>query len=154
MKEVVRLGDRDLDGRKSIIHALTGIKGVGFTLAKAIVNVAKVDPKTKLGELDDKKIEELEKIIRDPAKYGIPSYLLNRRKDYATGKDLHLIGDEVYITRKFDIERLMRIKSWKGLRHSAGLPVRGRRLRGTFRRGKRIIGVSKKEVKKKKGERK
>ena len=154
MKEVVRLGDTDLDGRKNVIYALTGIKGISFTLAKAVVNVAKIDPKMKLGELDEKKIEELEKIIRDPAKYGIPSYLLNRRKDYETGKDLHLIGSQVDVTRKLDIERLIRIKSWRGLRHSAGLPVRGRRLRGTFRRGKRIIGVSKKEIKKKKGEEK
>ena len=148
MKEIVRLGDTDLSGRKNVVYALTGIKGVGFTLAKAIVSVAKINPKSKLGELNEKEIEKLKKIIKEPAKYGIPTFLLNRRKDYATGKDLHLIGDEIDITKKSDIQRLMRIKTWRGLRHAAGLPVRGRRLRGTFRRGRRIVGVSRKERKK------
>jgi small subunit ribosomal protein S13 len=147
MKEIVRLCNTDLDGKKSVIYALAEIRGVGFTLAKAVVSAAKIDPKRKLGELSDEEIEELEKIIRNPVKYGIPSYLLNRRKDYATGKDLHLVAEEVEISRKFDVQRLMRIKSWRGVRHAAGLPVRGRRLRGTFRRGKKLV-LPKREKKK------
>lgn len=147
MREIVRLCNTDLNGKKSVVHALTGIRGVSFTMAKAIVSAAKIDLKRKLGELSDKEIEKLEKIARNPSEYGIPSYLLSRRKDYATGKDLHLIAEEVEITRKFDIQRLMRIKSWRGLRHAAGLPVRGRRLRGTFRRGKKLV-LPKREKKK------
>lgn len=142
MREIVRLGNTDLSGKKRIVHALTGIKGVGFTFAKAIVHVAKIDPRKRLGELSEEEIENLEKIIKNPSKYGIPSYLFNRRKDYKTGKDLHLIGEDIEIARKFDIQRLIAMKSWKGTRHMYGLPVRGRRLRGTFRRG-RIISAAK-----------
>ena len=145
MREVVRLCNTDLNGRKSVVYALTEIKGIGFTMAKAIVSAAKINPKKKLGELNDEEIEKLEEIARNPLKYGIPSYLLNRRKDYATGKDLHLIAEEVEITKKFDIERLIKIKSWRGLRHAAGLPVRGRRLRGTFRRSRRVVVPKKKK---------
>ena len=145
MKEIVRLGGTDLDGKKRVVYALTGIKGVGFTFAKALVFVAKIDPSKKLGELSEKEIEKLEEILKNPEKFGIPTFLFNRRKDYKSGKDIHLIGADVDIAKKFDIQRLIELKTWRGLRHAAGLPVRGRRLRGTFRRGKRIVVPKKKK---------
>lgn len=139
MKEIVRIRGADLNGRKNVVYGLTGIKGVGFTMAKAIVYAAKIDPKKKLGELSDEEIEKIEKVIEDPASFGIPSYLFNRRKDRETGKDIHLTGSDVEIKKKFDIQRLIEMKCWRGLRHMYGLPVRGRRLRGTFRRGKKLV---------------
>ena len=134
MQEIVRLCGKDLPGRKSLVHALLQIKGVSFAFAKAVVHAAGLQPRRKLGELSEEELKLLEGVLENPTKHGIPSWLLNRRKDYATGKDLHLLGDEVEITRKFDIQRAIEIKSWRGIRHMQGLPVRGRRLRGTFRR--------------------
>jgi small subunit ribosomal protein S13 len=145
MKEIVRIANTDLDGKKKVVEAIKKIKGIGHTFARAVVWAAKIDPEKKLGELSDAEIERIEAVLKDPKSYGIPSYLLNRRKDLESGEDFHLVGDEVDIKMKFDIQREMELRSWKGIRHMYGLPVRGRRLRGTFRRGKRIKVPKKKE---------
>ena len=146
MKEIVRIANTDLDGRKKVVEAIKKIKGVGHTFARAVVWAAKLDPEKKLGELSEAEIEKIEAVLKNPKAYGIPSYLLNRRKDLETGEDLHLVGDEVAIKMKFDIQREIELKTWRGIRHMYGLPVRGRRLRGTFRRG-RMIKVSRKKEK-------
>jgi len=73
-------------------------------------------------------------------KFGIPNWMLNRRKDLETGKDLHLIGSDLEFRVKQDIEFMKSIKSWKGWRHSLGLKVRGQRTRTTGRTG-RTVGV-------------
>ena len=146
MREIVRIANTDLDGRKKVVEGIKNIKGIGHTFARAVVWAAKIDPEKKLGELSDEEIERIEAVLKDPKSHGIPSYLLNRRKDLETGEDLHLIGDEVDIKMKFDIQREIDLKTWRGIRHMYGLPVRGRRLRGTFRRG-RMIKVGKKKEK-------
>ena len=146
MKEIVRIANTDLDGKKKVVEAIKKIKGVSHTFARAVVWATKIDPERKLGELSEAEIEKIEAVLRNPKAHGIPSYLLNRRKDLETGEDLHLVGDEVDIKMKFDIQREIELKSWRGTRHMYGLPVRGRRLRGTFRRG-RMIKVPKKKEK-------
>jgi len=59
---------------------------------------------------------------------------LNRRRDLKTGKDLHLHGSDLVLTIKEDIEREKKIKSWRGVRHSLGLKVRGQRTKTTGRK--------------------
>lgn len=144
---VVRVANTDLDGRKQLVHALRGIKGISYAMAKAVCTAAGIDPRVKLGSLNESDIELLEKIIRDPSQYGIPSYLLNRRRDLRTGKDLHLIGSDLDIARKFDIERYINLKTYRGWRHMLGQPVRGQSTRSHFREKGRVVGVSKKTVK-------
>jgi small subunit ribosomal protein S13 len=85
----------------------------------------------------------LEDIIKDPAKHGIPSRLFNRRKDIESGRDMHLVGPDLALRNKADIDLMKDIKSWKGIRHSLGLKVRGQRTRTTGRSGK-AVGVKKK----------
>jgi len=51
---------------------------------------------------------------------------------------------------EFDIKRLKKIKSYRGLRHVLGQPVRGQRTRGHFRKNK-AVGVTGKAKKGKKG---
>ena len=46
---------------------------------------------------------------------------------------------------KSDIDFMTDIRSWKGIRHSLGLKVRGQRTRTTGRKG-RAVGVAKKIV--------
>ena len=143
-RHIVRMADTDLDGSQKVAYALTKIKGVGIRLAGAIVRVAGVNPEERLGNLTDEEIERLEDAIRNPLKYGIPPYLLNRQRDPTTGKDLHLIGADLTLQVKADIDLMKKIKCWKGVRHSLGLKVRGQRTRTTGRKGA-TVGVRRKK---------
>jgi small subunit ribosomal protein S13 len=83
--------------------------------------------------------------MRDPAKYGLPPRLFNRRKGFETGRDSHLIGPDLTLSVKTDIDFMTDIRTWKGVRHSLGLKVRGQRTRTTGRKG-RAVGVAKKII--------
>lgn len=146
-KLIVRIANTDLDGEKRLAYALKGIKGIGYTMAKAICKVAGLSTKVKLGSLSENEIEKLEDIIFNPEKYGIPPYLLNRRKDLETGKNLHLIGSDLDVAKKFDVERYISLKTYRGWRHMLGQPVRGQSTRSHFREKGKIVGVTKKEIK-------
>jgi small subunit ribosomal protein S13 len=71
--------------------------------------------------------------------------MLNRSKDMQTGKDIHIIGADLTLQTKTDIEEMKNIKSWRGYRHAYGLRVRGQHTRTTGRSGK-ALGVKKKEL--------
>jgi small subunit ribosomal protein S13 len=144
-KHIVRIAGKDLSGDRQIQLALSNLKGVNVTYARAVAYVAEVDPFEKLGNLTKEQIELLEKILRNPSEHGIPSWMLNRRKDYETGKDLHLIGTDVTVSVRSDIGRERRIRSRRGIRHELGLPVRGQRTRTTGRKGL-VVGVKRKEI--------
>ena len=79
--------------------------------------------------------------------------MLNRRRGPLTGEDKHLLTSDLELTQKMDIERMMRVKSWKGVRHSLGLKVRGQRTRTTGRTGG-PIGFSKTAAKSARSEKK
>lgn len=143
-RHIVRITDKDIDGSLRAVYALKRIQGISVSLANAILKTAGIDPQMRAGFLTEAEIERIEEIIKDPAKYGIPSWLLNRRKDLETGRDLHLIGADLALSVKMDIERMKEIKSWRGYRHAYGLKVRGQRTRTTGRKGK-TIGVKKKK---------
>jgi small subunit ribosomal protein S13 len=74
--------------------------------------------------------------------------VLNRRIDFETGEKGHLTGSDLDLKKEFDIKRLKKIKSYKGLRHNVGLPVRGQRTKANFRRNRKKSGGIKKKVKK------
>ena len=95
----------------------------------------------RVGYLSDDVVDNIEKVIKNPIENGIPSWMVNRRKDLETGRDMHLIGSDLILATKMDIQLMKRIKSWKGIRHSLGLKVRGQRTRTTGRTG-RTVGVS------------
>ncbi|MDJ0273918.1 MAG: 30S ribosomal protein S13 [Nitrososphaerota archaeon] len=143
---IVRLLGTDLDGTKHVPFALAKIYGVGINFAYAVTRAVGIDPMTRLGQLTDKQLELLEDAITNPGKYGIPVWMWNRRKDPVTGKDMHLVGPELNLTMREDIEREKRIKSWRGVRHMLGLKVRGQRTRTTGRKGG-PVGVARKATK-------
>ncbi|RLG69437.1 MAG: 30S ribosomal protein S13 [Methanobacteriota archaeon] len=143
---IVRLAGTDLDGRKPVVRSLTGIKGVGESFARAVVHAAGVDPYEKMGRLDKESVERLEAIIKNPVAYGIKPWLVNRPKDYLTGEDQHHIGPDLEMVLREDINRLRKIRSYRGIRHELGLPCRGQRTRSTFRTGPQV-GVHRKKKK-------
>jgi len=141
-KYIVRIAGTDIDGSLNVAYGLAEIKGVGVNLAYALCRALGIDPEKKIGYLTEAEIKKIEDAIKNPLAYGIPSWMLNRRKDYETGKDMHLVGAELIYYVKQDIEREKRIKSYRGIRHALGLKVRGQRTRTTGRTGI-TVGVRK-----------
>jgi small subunit ribosomal protein S13 len=98
----------------------------------------------RIGIIPEKDLNRIEEIILDPIKNGIPIWMVNRKKDLRTGENLHIIGNHLEITVKRDIDRMKRIKSYKGIRHHLHLKVRGQRTKSTGRHGL-VIGVIRKK---------
>ena len=144
-QHIIRFAGTDIKGMQPVTYALTSIKGVGIKLATAIVEKSGIDPKTRMGFLSNSEVEKIQDIATNPSKYGIPEWLLNRRKDLDTGKDIHLLGTDLIVQTKNDIDQMKKIRSWKGFRHSYGLKVRGQRTKSTGRAGK-AMGVKRKQV--------
>jgi len=144
-RHIIRVAGADLDGTQKVAYALMNIKGVGIRLAKVILKKADINPETRLGFLSDVDVKKLEDIIEQPAKHGIPGWLLDRQKDGKTGKDIHLTGSDLVLQTKTDIDQMKEMRSWGGFRHAHGLKVRGQRTRTTGRKGK-AMGVKKKQV--------
>ncbi|MEM0286843.1 MAG: 30S ribosomal protein S13 [Nitrososphaerota archaeon] len=142
---IVRLAGRDLDGTKRIVYALKDIKGLNVTLSSALVNSLKLDPRMRLGQLSDAQLMELEKVLKDLRIVNLPPFLFNRRKDIETGENSHLFESDLAFVIKNDIEREKLLNSWRGIRHSLGLKVRGQRTRTTGRKGQ-TVGVRKAAV--------
>ncbi|HID90539.1 TPA: 30S ribosomal protein S13 [Candidatus Bathyarchaeota archaeon] len=142
-RRIVRICGTDLDGTIKLAYGLSRIKGVGIRLAHAVMTVAKLDPEMRLGQLSDGDVARVESIIKDPLSYGISPWLVNRRRDRETGDDLHLIGSDLVLRTKMDIDFLKKIGCRRGIRHALGLKVRGQRTKATGRRGV-AVGVRRK----------
>lgn len=145
-REIVRVAGTDLIGSKKVVEAIKGIKGVSHTFAKAVIVAANFPLDAKLSSLSEQQIEKLEQVIKNPSQFGIPAYLLNRRRDYETGKDLHLTGQDFSVQQKFDIQKQVDLKTYRGWRHMLGQPVRGQRTRSHFRSKGRVVGVMRKAI--------
>ncbi|MFW9804120.1 MAG: 30S ribosomal protein S13 [Candidatus Thorarchaeota archaeon] len=145
-RHIVRVAGRDIDGQENLLQGLTRISGVGLRLSKAILTQLKLDPYIRLGYMTDDQISEIEKIVKDPVGIGLPHWYVNRQRDRTSGRNLHLTGPDLDFAHRSDIDRLKRIRSWRGVRHSLGLKVRGQHTRTTGRGGA-AVGVSRKKLK-------
>ena len=112
-----------VDGNAMVEQGLTQIAGIGRRMAQAIVIVANINPNLRIGVIPEKDLNKIEEIIMNPVKNGIPAWMVNRKKDLRTGEDLHLVGNQLEITTKRDIDRMKRIRSYKGVRHHFKLKV-------------------------------
>ena len=113
-ERVVRILSRDIEGKMTVYSGLAKIKGISWTFSNAICKKLKIDKKRKIGSLKEDEIKKIENFAKNPA---LPKYLLNRRNDFNTGEDNHLVGSDLELTKEFDIKRLKKIKSYRGLRH-------------------------------------
>jgi small subunit ribosomal protein S13 len=122
---MLRLVGIDLPENKRVEIALTYVYGIGPKISKTILEKAGINPDLRAKELSAADVAKLQKII----------------------EEIKVEGDLRKEVRE-NIQRLKRIGSYRGSRHSAGLPVRGQRTRTNARtlRGKRkTIGAMKKE---------
>ena len=123
---MVRVLGNNLPDNKSIEYSLTLLYGIGFSLSKKILALAKIDPAKKTGQINE---SELKKILAIIEGYTVEGNL----------------KEEI----NANIQRLREIGSYRGTRHVKGLPVRGQRTRSNARtkRGKRkTVGALKKEA--------
>ena len=142
IKHFVRIANTDLIGKKAVLYAIQGIKGIGIGLANAICKVTKINPNTKIGELPEAQVVLLDKAVKAPGAHNIPSWMLNRQHDYETGTNKHLITSDLSFQIDNDIKLMKKIKCYKGIRHILGQPVRGQRTRSNFRKNKgKVMGV-------------
>ncbi len=142
--QLIRVMQTDIPGNKKILVGLTKIKGVSWPFSNAVCKKLNIDINKKVGELKQEEIQKITKFIENPE---LPKFLLNRRKDFDTGESSHLTGTNLDLKKEFDIRRLKKIRSYRGLRHALGQPTRGQRTRSHFRsRGKKkTVGVKKKK---------
>ena len=123
---MARIADVTLPNDKQIEIALTYVHGLGRTSSQRILVKAKVATTLRVKDLSETQIQALAKIIAE-------DFIVE-------GKRQRLVFD--------DIKRLKDIRSYRGLRHSAKLPVRGQRTKtnARTRRGKKITvgGTAKK----------
>ena len=117
------------DNKRSII-ALTYIHGIGRTTSRNVLKAAGVDENRRMKDLTE---DELNSI----------------RKEIETGK--FLIEGDLRRETSINIKRLMDMRCYRGLRHRAGLPVRGQRTRtnARTRKGPAVAIAGKKPVAKK-----
>ena len=123
---MARIAGIDLQDSWKVDFALTKIKGLGWPLSKKIMKAAAIDVGKRISDLT---ADEINKIGVELDKYQIE-------------------GDLARAVRG-NIQRLQVISSYRGLRHTRGLPVRGQRTRTNARtkRGKRkTVGAFKKEA--------
>ena len=143
-KYIIRIANSDVSGEERLANALTSIRGIGPRISNAIVQKLKLDPNKLAGKLDDKSVVDIENAIMNLNDY-VPDWLLNRQKDYDTGGDIHPVSVELKMTHDEDLNRMKKVKSYKGIRHASGHKVRGQRTYSNGRKGL-ALGVSRKKV--------
>jgi small subunit ribosomal protein S13 len=149
---IVRIAGKDLNGELPLHRALQALKGLGQRAARNVAIAFERETgksfDTQLGGLGEEFDKKLEDIVLNPGKHGLPSWSFNRRKDFETGTDKHLVMADLDFSERRDRQRLNEIKSYRGLRLSWGLTVRGQRTKSTHRGKGPVVGVLKKEAKK------
>lgn len=139
-EELIRIHSTDIPVSFTLYAGLTRIKGISWALSNAICHVLGFVKTKKISALNEKDIEKINEFLKNPK---VPEWLLNRRRDRVTGETKHLTLAELSLAKEWDIRRLKKIKSYKGLRHALGQPVRGQRTKGHFREKGKAVGVRK-----------
>ena len=143
IKYFVRVRNTDLDGTKSVYIALTGIKGIGLHTSRTITALADVDPRAVLGRMDDESVARIAAAV-DTYTESVPDWMVNRQKDVYTGEVRHLLGTDLTMANDDDVNRLRKMRSYRGIRHETGQKVRGQRTKSTGRTGT-TVGVKRKK---------
>jgi small subunit ribosomal protein S13 len=108
---MARIAGVDIPRDKKVDVSLTYIYGIGRPTSKKICDTAGVSTETKVRELTDDEVNR----IRD---------LIDKN---------HLVEGELRKQVRQDIQRLIEINSYRGIRHRRGLPVRGQRTKTNAR---------------------
>jgi small subunit ribosomal protein S13 len=122
---MARIAGVDIPKQKRGVIALTYIYGIGKSRAKEILAAAKVDEGIKVQDWSDDQIGAIREAV-----------------------GLYKIEGELRSETQLNIKRLMDIGCYRGIRHRAGLPLRGQRTKNNSRtrKGRRKTVANKKKV--------
>lgn len=137
--KLIRILSKDIRSNKTVYAGLTEIKGISWSFCNAICTKLKIDKNKKIEELTAEEIEKIAQFVKNPT---IPNYMKNRQKDVDSGEDKHLHGSDLDLQKEFDIKKMRKVKSYKGIRHGLGLPVRGQRTKSHFRKNRKKSGAT------------
>ena len=115
---MARIAGTNIPNEKRVEVGLTYVHGIGLVTSQKILAQLKISPDTRVKDLTEADLTSMRELID---------------KNYQVEADL---AREV----SNNIKRLKEIKSYRGLRHMAKLPVRGQRTKTNARtkRGKRV----------------
>lgn len=115
---MARIAGVTIPDQKRALIGLSYLYGVGRPLAAKVLTVAQVDPLKRIGELSTSEIERIQRVL--DAGYKIEGEL------------------RVELTQ--NIKRLKELGTYRGLRHTKNLPVRGQRTKtnARTRKGKKM----------------
>lgn len=125
---MARIAGISLPLEKKIEYALPYIYGVGHTTSKLILAQTNVDPNKRVKDLSDQEIKRISNALAEKTLEGDLRQTVFR-----------------------NIKRLKDIKSYRGVRHKLGLPVRGQQTRtnAVTRKGRNIaVGGLKRKLEK------
>ena len=147
-KGIVRVAGVDVSGDRSIRWVLMRVKGfnhrMSVVVSKYIYDKFNVEPNTHVGDIPEKRLEEINSMLYDISSIkGIPDWMFNRRRDPTSGKNMHVIMNDLDYYNREDVEREKKLYTWRGYRHAYGQKVRGQKTKNTGRRGM-TVGVIRK----------
>ncbi|MCB2086980.1 MAG: 30S ribosomal protein S13, partial [Sphingomonadaceae bacterium] len=102
---MARIAGVNLPTNKRVIIALTYIHGIGRTKAVEIADKLGIDHTRRVQDLSDAEVVQIRETIDAD----------------------HMVEGDLRRETAMNIKRLMDLKSYRGLRHRNGLPVRGQR---------------------------
>ena len=121
-----RIAGIDIPDHKKLLYALQYIYGIGPKIAGDIIAKTRINADKRARDLTTDEINRIQAAL-----------------------DEFMVEGDLRRSISDNINRLRRIKSYRGARHAAGLPVRGQRTRSnarTKRGAKRTIGAVAKEA--------
>ena len=123
---MARIAGVDLPNNKRGEIGLTYIFGIGRSSARRILDKCGIDRTIKVGDWNDEQIAKIRTEINEEYK----------------------IEGELRSSVQMDIKRLMDIGCYRGIRHRAGLPVRGQSTKNNARtrKGKKKTVANKKKA--------
>ena len=121
---LARIAGVDIPRNKRVEISLTYIYGIGKSTSNEILEKANINKDTKVKDLTEEEVGKIRTIV-----------------------DEYKIEGELRKEIRLNIKRLMDIKSYRGLRHRNGLPVRGQKTKtnARTRKGPVKMAVAKKK---------
>ncbi len=123
---MARIAGVDLPNNKRGEIGLTYIFGIGRSTSRKILDACGIDYDTKVGQWNDDQVAAIRTLINEEYK----------------------IEGELRSSVQMDIKRLMDIGCYRGIRHRAGLPVRGQSTKNNARtrKGRKKTVANKKKA--------
>jgi small subunit ribosomal protein S13 len=121
-----RIAGIDIPDHKKVAISLRYIFGIGPTNAMEILDKTRINPDKRARDLTTDEINKIQAVL-----------------------DKYMVEGDLRRSISDNINRLKRVKAYRGVRHAMGLPVRGQRTRSnarTKRGGRRTIGAVSKEA--------